>query len=331
MPSATVEPTGSVPDSIPSPVLEGPEVILRRRRGASPEIAPPPLPRVLSRVHQALRETEAAILREWEALKTERQRLGDWSTQLEQRTKVVSCQFASERSELERGREDLREDLEKVIEREREAAREERRLLKKKEHLDQREVVVTEYHEKLKAYNAMLEEQRDKQTATEAALQKLQQKLGDKAGKISLAEENLRAKGVSLEERASYLIRQEKELAWREEMWERRDKLLAEHEREAEEREKKLEERVCWFQVAQAAHVAQMAQVAPVSQATETMKKTLEDLRAEQRIGVQHITAWADEASSALVPLGVSPIPVLKRPVSISDALPMLDSAADRL
>jgi chromosome segregation ATPase len=245
-----------MPDSIPPPVLEGPEVILGRRLGAGSETAPPPLSRVLSRAHQALQETEAAILREWEALETERQRLGDWCAQLEQRTKAVSCQFASERFELERGRKDLREDLEKVIEREREAGREERRLLKKKEHLDQREVVVTEYHEKLKAYNAMLEEQRDKQTASEAALQKLQQELDDKAGKISLVEENLRAKGVFLEERASYLIRQEKELAWREEMWERRDKLLAEHEREAEEKEKKLEEQVCWFQAAQAAHVA---------------------------------------------------------------------------
>ena len=61
------------------------------------------------------------------------------------------------------------------------------------------------------------------------------------------------------------------------------------------------------------------------------MKKTLEDLWSEQRIGVQHITAWADEASSALVPLGVSPIPVSKRPMSISDALPVLDFAADSL
>jgi hypothetical protein len=61
------------------------------------------------------------------------------------------------------------------------------------------------------------------------------------------------------------------------------------------------------------------------------MKKTLEDLRAEHRIEVQHITAWADEASSALVPLGVSPIPVSKQPVSISNALPVLDSAVDRL
>jgi hypothetical protein len=31
------------------------------------------------------------------------------------------------------------------------------------------------------------------------------------------------------------------------------------------------------------------------------------------------------------VPLGVIPIPVLKQSVSISDALPVLDSAADRL
>ena len=67
------------------------------------------------------------------------------------------------------------------------------------------------------------------------------------------------------------------------------------------------------------------------SQAVEVMKKTLEDLRAEHRIGVQCITAWADEASSALVLLGVSPIPVSEQPTSISDALPVLDSAADRL
>jgi hypothetical protein len=61
------------------------------------------------------------------------------------------------------------------------------------------------------------------------------------------------------------------------------------------------------------------------------MKRMLEDLRAEHCTGVQRIAAWADEASSALVPLGVSPIPASKQSVSISDALPVLDSAADRL
>jgi hypothetical protein len=34
------------------------------------------------------------------------------------------------------------------------------------------------------------------------------------------------------------------------------------------------------------------------------MKKTLEDLQAEHRAGVQCITAWAGEASTTLVPLG---------------------------
>jgi hypothetical protein len=121
-------------------------------------------------------------------------------------------------------------------------------------------------------------------------------------------------------------------------MWERWEKLLAEHELEAEEKEKKLEEkertleeRVHRFQATQAAQVAQTAQAASGSQAVEVMKKTLEDLRVEHHIGVQRIAAWADEASSALVPLGVSPILVSKQSVSISDALPVLNSAADRL
>jgi DNA repair exonuclease SbcCD ATPase subunit len=180
--------------------------VRRVQTGAGPETALPPLPRVLSRAHQALQETEAAILREWEALETEHQRLGDWCTQLEERTKAVSCQFASERSKLACGHEDLKEDLEKVIEQEREATQEEKRLAQRKERLDQREVVIAEFHEKLKAYNAMLEKQRDKQTVTEAALQKLQQELDDRAGKISLAEEKLKAKDASLEERATSLI-----------------------------------------------------------------------------------------------------------------------------
>jgi hypothetical protein len=63
----------------------------------------------------------------------------------------------------------------------------------------------------------------------------------------------------------------------------------------------------------------------------EVMKKTLEDLRAEHRTEVQRITAWADEASSTLVSLGVSPILVSKQSVSIFYALPVLDSAANRL
>jgi hypothetical protein len=103
MSSATAEDTGGAPSSIPPPIPKEPEVILgwRLQTDVGPEAAPTPLPRVLSHAHQALREIEAAILREWEALQTEHQRLGDWRTQLEERTKATSCQFASERSKLE--------------------------------------------------------------------------------------------------------------------------------------------------------------------------------------------------------------------------------------
>jgi hypothetical protein len=62
----------------------------RLRSGAEPEAAPVPLPRVLSHAHQALHETEAAILWEWEALEVEHQRLSDYGTQLEERTKAAS-------------------------------------------------------------------------------------------------------------------------------------------------------------------------------------------------------------------------------------------------
>jgi hypothetical protein len=63
----------------------------------------------------------------------------------------------------------------------------------------------------------------------------------------------------------------------------------------------------------------------------EAAKKALEDLQVEHRVGVQQIDEWAGEASTALVPLGISPIPVSGPPASIFDALPVLDSATERL
>jgi chromosome segregation ATPase len=72
-PPTTEGDAGRTPNSIPPPIPEEPEVILGRRLWfvAEPEAAPTPLPWVLSHAHQALRETEAAIQREWEALETE--------------------------------------------------------------------------------------------------------------------------------------------------------------------------------------------------------------------------------------------------------------------
>jgi hypothetical protein len=98
--------------------------------------------------------------------------------------------------------------------------------------------------------------------------------------------------------------------------------MLTEHELEAEQKEKELEDRIRQFQAAQAA---------PSPQAVEATKKALEDLQAEHRTGVQRIATWAGEASTTLVPLGMSPIPVSELPTSISDALLVRDSSADYL
>jgi chromosome segregation ATPase len=123
-----------VSSSVPQPTPEGPEVILGRPlwSGAEPGATLTPLPQVLIHAHQALQETKAAIRREWKALETEHQRLGDWCSQLERRTKATSCQFASERAELEKEREDFKEDIRKVSDREEEVTRKERSLARNK-------------------------------------------------------------------------------------------------------------------------------------------------------------------------------------------------------
>jgi hypothetical protein len=68
---------GGASSSNPPPAPEEMEVVFgqRLRSGAEQEAAPVPLPRMLSRAHQVLSDTEAAILREWEALEAEHQRL----------------------------------------------------------------------------------------------------------------------------------------------------------------------------------------------------------------------------------------------------------------
>ena len=69
------------------------------------------------------------------------------------------------------------------------------------------------------------------------------------------------------------------------------------------------------------------AQAALDAQVQEMVRKLQED----QLRGAQRIVDWASEASSTLVPLGMSPIQVAEPPASIADALLVLDSASERL
>jgi hypothetical protein len=249
---ATPSPTvaGVASSSTPSPSPEETKVIFGRqlRSNAEPEAAPVPLPRVLSCAHQTLQETEATIRWEWVALESEHQCLSDWRTQLEERTKATSQQFAFEQSKLVRDCKDYKKGLQRVYARELEAAQKEKRLAKKEEHLDQREEVVTELQVKLDAFNKILEEQRAQQTAAVESLQRLWRELDDKASSIALTEQTLKERDASLDKRATDLAWREKDLAFREEMFERWEKLLADHELEVEQKEKELEERVRRFQ-----------------------------------------------------------------------------------
>jgi hypothetical protein len=70
---------GGASSSNPPPSLEEMEVVFGRRlrSGAEQEAAPVPLPRMLSHALQVLSDTRAAILREWEALEAEHQRISD--------------------------------------------------------------------------------------------------------------------------------------------------------------------------------------------------------------------------------------------------------------
>jgi len=77
---------------------------------------------VLVRVRQTIEEAtstaEAAFRREWAALESERQRLGDWHTRLEARTKAEASLAARVRSELKADQEAYRANLRKVFDRE---------------------------------------------------------------------------------------------------------------------------------------------------------------------------------------------------------------------
>jgi hypothetical protein len=86
----------------------------------------------------------------------------------------------------------------------------------------------------------------------------------------------------------------------------------------AEKKKAELEERSREMEVAKAALDTRVQ---------EAVLKHKED----QRVGAQRIADWATEASLALVPLGMSPIQVVEPPASIADALPVLNSASDRL
>ncbi|XP_025815376.1 uncharacterized protein LOC112892417 [Panicum hallii] len=118
-PEAAEEAEGAAPGvaevaSSASPPAEevDPEVVLGRR--LLPSTSEIPLPRLIAKCHQAQKELEAGMRREWEKLEVERHRLSDWEVSLGDRINSVSARYAEERAKLVQGRELLQEELEQA-------------------------------------------------------------------------------------------------------------------------------------------------------------------------------------------------------------------------
>jgi len=110
------------PSSQPAAEEELEVVSGRRLLQGPPEEDVVPLPCVLVRVQRTIEEStstvEAAFRREWTALESEFQRLGDWHIRLEERTKAEASCATAARSELEVDLETYRKGLRKVFDRE---------------------------------------------------------------------------------------------------------------------------------------------------------------------------------------------------------------------
>ena len=128
---------------MPTGLLQGP-----------PEEDAVPLPRVLVWVQRMIEEAtstaEAAFRREWTALGSERQRLGDWHIRLEERTKAEASRAATARSELEADLETYRKGLQKVFDRELAAAGREKALEQREEAIAKKEVSLAAQRSELK-------------------------------------------------------------------------------------------------------------------------------------------------------------------------------------
>ena len=120
-----------------------------------------PLPRVLVRVRQTIEEatstTEAAFRREWAALESERQRLGDWHIRLEERTKDEASRAAAARSELEADLESYRKGLRKVFDREFSVAVREKALALREEAIAKEEASLAAQRSELESRSQGLE------------------------------------------------------------------------------------------------------------------------------------------------------------------------------
>jgi hypothetical protein len=277
---------------------------------------------VLRQAHRTLDDVHEAFLREWLRLEEERGRLETWHNSLEDRTRSASSSFALEREKLVEHREALEEDRKSLLERQSKVLQREAAIGARERKAERTEARLKEEEDRLKrledtllAETARLSSERTTLESNRSALAERQSELEETAKKQADVEQNFARKVVDLVDREAAVKTREADQNRREEALLARERWVRKRTDELAAEEERLK----------------ASQAALDRQAQEATLKTVEALREEQHTGALRIAAWADEASTALVPLGISPIPVARTPESLSDALPVLDLAAERL
>jgi chromosome segregation ATPase len=284
---------------------------------------------VLIRVRRAIEEAtstaEAAFRREWAALESERQRLGDWHTHLEGRTKAEASHAARVQSELKADQESYRANLRKVFDREVTVASREKALAQREASFAKEEASLAAQRSEFKSRCPGLEVHKLELDKLSGSLHQWCQELQEAASKQTAAEMELEEDRKSLARRESLTTNMELQL-------ERQRYALKSLKESAAKTKAELEERTREVEAAKAALDTREVEVEErTREVQEAVQEAVRKLQEDQRQGAQWIVDWASEASLALVPLGMSLIQVVRPPASIADALPVLNSASDRL
>ncbi|KAJ1293277.1 hypothetical protein BS78_01G055300 [Paspalum vaginatum] len=274
-----------------------------------------PLPRVLRRAHQALDDAQEALQLEWARLQQEREGLDGWRARLGEQIKAATAQHSRTRAELSTARTELdadraafQEDLQRFAGRERAVGLREKQAEVGEARLKLEQAKLESAWKGVEQRRQELVEVSERQAAVNSELDKMKLRLVEREAAVAAREDSVAQREASAKALRDSAARQAATLKVREDWVKSREAELAEQERQL------LAERAALEKLKQGA----------------TQQAAAED-REQIRAGLQRIADWAGEASSALVPLGLSPIRVTEPPSTIADAFPVLDSAVERL
>ncbi|KAJ1253473.1 hypothetical protein BS78_K251800 [Paspalum vaginatum] len=264
---------------------------------------------------EALDDAQEAFRLEWAWLQRERERLDSGQARLGERIEAATAQHARAHAELSTARIELdadraayHKDLQRLVNQEHAVGVREKRvevgeaqlkldrakLESTQKGVEQRRLELVEVSERQAAVNTELDKMRSRLAEHEAAVAAREGTVAQREAAAKALKESSACQAATLKIREDWVKSREAELTGQEKQ------LLVER-----------------------AALEQLKQ--------DAAQQAVAEDREQMCAGLQRIADWAGEASSALVPLGLSPSQVTEPPSTIADALPVLDSAVEQL